>query len=289
MSILFTCPHCGTQTNVADEYAGQTGPCAACGKPITVPGGASCAAGPAKSSSSGWIIVLAVVGGVGVLMLLVCAGLLLPAVQAAREAARRVACVNNMRQIGLGLMNFEAAHKRYPNYSDPRAPEGEPISWRVELLPQMEQGYLHDQYDPNQPWDSPVNGTIADPMPTIYRCPSSGNAAPLETDYLGVSGPGAVFQEKGNVSMKDIRDGASNTIVVIESHPSGIHWMEPADAKTEDFDPLGASPLSSAHPGVANAVFADGSVRSLSDDIDPAALKAMTTIQGGEQAPPGAF
>ena len=91
MPILFTCPHCGTQTNVDDQYAGQSGPCASCGRTITIPlsGGMAPAYAPPTKSSSGPIIVIVIVAVLAIA--LVCGGilvaLLLPAVQAAREAA----------------------------------------------------------------------------------------------------------------------------------------------------------------------------------------------------------
>ena len=86
MSILFTCPHCGKQTHVADEFAGRSGPCAGCGKTITVaPSGAGfCPMPPARSSGMPIAVVIAIVLGVFVVCGGVLVALLLPAVQAAR-------------------------------------------------------------------------------------------------------------------------------------------------------------------------------------------------------------
>ena len=95
MPIPFTCPHCGLETTVADQYAGQTGPCSRCGKPITIPGTPGAPGTPfyppPKPASKAPILIIAL--AVAVPVVLVCGGilvaLLLPAVQAAREAARR--------------------------------------------------------------------------------------------------------------------------------------------------------------------------------------------------------
>ena len=110
MSIRFTCPHCGHVTDVAEQYAGQTGPCAGCGKPITIPGTPTGDAfyppPPRRSGIPVWAILLIVVG-CSIPVLAICAGLLLPAVQAAREAARRVACNNNLHEISLALLQYE--------------------------------------------------------------------------------------------------------------------------------------------------------------------------------------
>src|SRR5687768_5427786 len=107
MPIQFACPACGKQTTVADQYAGQTGPCAGCGKPVTIPFATGSPSYPSYQSSSGAAaaagagigigMILLIIGGALVLTL-VCGGvlvaLLLPAVQSAREASRRIQSTN---------------------------------------------------------------------------------------------------------------------------------------------------------------------------------------------------
>src|SRR3954471_4215568 len=106
MAIPYSCPHCGKQFSVAEQFAGQTGPCAGCGKPITIPlpaGSVSYAAPPAKSGGGMALVAFGIVGAL--VVLLACGGillaLLLPAVQAAREAARRMQSANNLKQLVL--------------------------------------------------------------------------------------------------------------------------------------------------------------------------------------------
>jgi hypothetical protein len=102
--------------------------------------------------------------------------LLLPAVQQAREAARRTQCKNNMKAIALAMHNY---HDTYGSFPPAYIPDenGKPMhSWRVLILPMLDQQFLYSQYDFDQPWDSPANRSVMDRMPAIYGCPSSPDA-----------------------------------------------------------------------------------------------------------------
>ena len=121
MPILFTCPHCGRQTDVADQFAGRTGPCAACGQLITIPGPvylspASVAEVPERSARGPWgmVWIIAVTAGILLLGVGVPLALILPAIQAAREAARRTQCHNYLTQIGMSLQNYHDTYKVFP-------------------------------------------------------------------------------------------------------------------------------------------------------------------------------
>jgi len=291
MPIQFTCPHCGTQTNVAEEYAGQSGPCAQCGKTITVPAAAAPRGyTPPPKSSSGvpLVVVLVIAGGV----LFVCGGilvaLLLPAVGAAREAARRAACSNNLKQIGLAMHMYHETYKCFPPaYIADK--NGRPMhSWRVLLLPFMEQEVLYRQYNFKEPWDGPNNSRLVGMIDNVfYRCPSEDSTMNRsETSYVMIVGPGTISDGPTPTQMGQIADGTSNTIMLVEVAGSGIHWAEPRDLKLEEItfvvnEGVGNG-IGSRHPGVANVVFCDGSVRSIDKSIDPESLRGMTTIAGGE-------
>src|SRR5262245_48949678 len=160
MAISYSCPHCSKQFSVADQFAGQTGPCAACGKPITIPM-ATGGSGGAVAAGVGIGVTLLVVFGVAVIGMLMCAGVLvarlLPAVQAAREAARRMQSTNNMKQISIALINYNDVYGTLPPAVVSDA-SGKPLySGRVLLLPFLEQDSLFNQFHKDEPWDSPNN------------------------------------------------------------------------------------------------------------------------------------
>lgn len=300
MPIQFTCLHCGHQTLVADQFLGQTGPCANCGKPITItapvvapsmqPAAGAYAVPPKRSSAPIFLLVLAVV----LMGALVCGGvlvaLMLPAVQAAREAARRVQCMNNLKQIGLALHCYHDTFGCFPPAYIPDENGRPKHSWRVLILPYLEKGYLYDMYDFDEPWDSPGNLVLLDMMPDVYRCLSDGDDVSSETSYMMIVGPGTISDGPTPCRLRDVRDGLSNTIAVVEVAHSRTNWLEPQDLDSTTLsykinDPLGGG-ISSNHPDGANILFADGSVRFVNDTTSSDEVAAMSTIAGGEETDP---
>ncbi|MEO0531490.1 MAG: DUF1559 domain-containing protein [Planctomycetota bacterium] len=154
-------------------------------------------------------------GAVAVTGILV--ALLLPAVQAAREAARRAKSTNNLKQILLALLNYESANGHFPPQAI-HADDGTPLlSWRVAILPYLEEQDLFDRFKLDEPWDSPHNAALLPEMPAVYHDPSSA-AEPTDgkTDYLGVAGPRAIFDTSTEgVKLAAVTDGLSMTIAVV--------------------------------------------------------------------------
>jgi len=222
------------------------------------------------------LVVLFFCGGIGI-------ALLLPAVQSAREAARRAQCTNNLKQIGLALHNYHSALGCFPPaYIADES--GQPrTSWRTMILPYLEQAALYDAYDSNKPWDDPANQRVVDTAIPVYRCPSDPSPSKTDTCYVMVVGPGMFSDGPDPTRMSDITDGTSNTIMVVEIENSGIKWAEPKDITAEELlAQLSGSGIKSPHPAVFNVLFCDGSVRALSTTIDAEALRAMLTRSGGE-------
>ncbi len=179
--------------------------------------------------------------------------LALPAVQTAREAARRANCCNELKQIGLALLNYHDVNGCFPPaYIADK--NGKPMhSWRVLILPHLEEAALYKAYDFTEPWDGPKNRKLLGACPPLYQCPSDPIAhAPgsTQTSYVAVVGRNAAWP--GAKSRKIGPDFAtSNTIMVVEVANSGIQWSEPRDLSLDAFGAAGtkspALTLSSNH------------------------------------------
>jgi prepilin-type processing-associated H-X9-DG protein len=204
--------------------------------------------------------------------------LLLPAVQSAREAARRAQCVNNLKQMALAFHNYHSANNSFPAHAI-YSKDGKPLlSWRVAILPYIEQEPLYREFHLDEPWDSPHNKALIERMPPTYACPT----APVQrgmTPYQVAVGKGAMFEGKQGIGIAEVTDGTSNTILVAESK-TPVTWTKPDDL---ELDPDGPPPrIGSYHPGGANTAFADGSVRFIKDTINQGVLRALFTRNGGE-------
>lgn len=207
-------------------------------------------------------------------------GLLLPAVQASREAARRMSSSNNLKQILLAFHNYHDTYRNFPAAIQ-RDPQGQPLlSWRVAILPFIEQAELYNEFHLDEPWDSEHNLKLLDRMPNIYADPSL-KLPPGMTIYQVPTGDGLLFEPSAVVKFAQVTDGTSNTIAAFEANAEvAVPWTKPADAKIDPANPLAV--MAKHRPGGFNAAFADGSVRFISSQIDPQMLWALLTRAGGE-------
>lgn len=286
MPIPFSCPHCGKQFSVAEQYAGQTGPCAACNQPITIPGkpAANYAVPPSSGGGIGGGLLALFLGLMGVLV--VCGGillaLLLPAFQAAREAARRAQATNNSKQILLALHNYHDAYGTLPPAVVTDA-AGQPLySGRVLLLPFLEQEALYRAFDLDKAWDSPENLQLSQTIIPTFMDPSSPINLPGQTNFVFVTGKGTAFEAGQMSKLTDILDGTSNTLVIVELKNSGISWAEPKDLDISQ--PMSLPPGN--HPGGNIVGFADGSCRFLSGNVPPTLIRDLATKAGQEASFP---
>jgi hypothetical protein len=223
-----------------------------------------------------------VTGAVSSLMILpIMVALLLPAVQAAREAARRSVSLNNMKQISLALLTHETLQKTFPPAGG-GAEEGSQLSWRVHILPYLGEQDLYEQFHLDEPWDSEHNRALFARMPAVFKDPNL-RLPQGETSYLAVTGPGTAFGDgTAAPSIRDFTDGLSTTIMFVEANPDqAVVWTKPADWKFNPDNPTNG--LGKARLGGFLAAFADGSTDFIQNQSDPVKVRALMTRDGDEQ------
>jgi prepilin-type N-terminal cleavage/methylation domain-containing protein/prepilin-type processing-associated H-X9-DG protein len=256
------------------------------------------------------VVVLAVFAGL--------IALVLPAVQSAREAARRSQCASNLRQAGIALHGYHGAFNAFPAGGwiyVPTQPgtRNMNIGWSAVVLPWLEQRALYDASNLSFPYGGAANSTAGHTVVRVYLCPSEPRAALwnrdtadlydfADGDYGGMFGPrglgdpafrnnpprGPMIFNKV-IPLAQIRDGASQTIQLGED-PEAIHalWMSGHNVFDQAF-PINARPaeefgeeFASHHPSGVNTLFCDGSVHFLRDECDPRTLAALCTRNLGE-------
>jgi RNA polymerase sigma factor (sigma-70 family) len=153
------------------------------------------------------------------------------------------------------------------------------LSWRVELLPYLEQDALYQQFKRDEPWDSPHNLKLLKYMPKVYAPPGVTTRTPYTTYYQVFVGKGAAF-EKQHLALlpQSFPDGTSNTILVVEAG-SPVPWTKPEDLHFAADEPL--PELGGLFPNVFNAAFADGAVYTLSKKADPEMLRRAIVRDDG--------
>lgn len=165
--------------------------------------------------------------------------------------------------------------------------DGKPLySWRVLLLPYIEEQELYQDFHRNEPWDSPHNLRLLSRMPTTYAPPpgKARKVPPYHTVCHVFVGKGAAFEGREGLRLRtDFPDGTSNTLFVVEAGPP-VPWTKPADLPYDPDQPL--LELRCLFNDGFRAAFVDGSVRWIRKDIGEAALRAVITRNGGEELGP---
>ena len=298
---------------------------------------------PSGSRRQGFTLIglLVVIAIIAILI-----SLLLPAVQQAREAARRTQCRNNLKQIGLALHNYHDVHNTFPSgwiavdagaHSPHEGLNG--AGWATMILPFIDQGNLYEEFDSSLAIEDAANATFrgtlipsfscpSDPQPDFWEIEEEGSPGTVLAElpianYVGVFGtpeldgcenaPGSfpvsnagqcvgdgMLYHNSSISIRDIRDGASNTLFIGErlTNPADgwySTWVGMVSEGEEAFQRILGSAdhvpndpaahfddFSSNHTGGALFVLGDGSVHFVSESIDHDVYQSLVTRSGGE-------
>jgi len=203
-----------------------------------------------------------------------------PLMRMAMPVPREARNQNNLKQIGLALHNY---HDTYRGFPDPaiRDAEGKPLlSWRVAILPFVEQAELYNQFRLDEPWDSEHNLALVEKMPPVYKHPSS-EAPAGQTVYQAIVGEEIGLMLEGQTGFRNITDGTSNTIAAVEVEDEfAVPWTKPEDVAIDPNDPWPA--LGGHNTEGVNVLFFDGSVRLIPYWLEPDKLWHLLTRGGGE-------
>ena len=187
-----------------------------------------------------------------------------------REQAEQ--SMKNMSAIIEALNNYEATHKEFPRRML-MTKDGNPgLSWRVAILPLINEEKLYAEFHLDEPWDSAYNRPLVDKMPAVYQSPMT-KAEPGRTNYMAVVGPQAVLADNAPIKARMIVDGTANTVAIVEANDA-VEWTKPEDYVPSKDDP--AAGLGKLHPkGHFLAGFPSGNVDFVPTELGAKSLNSM--------------
>jgi hypothetical protein len=191
---------------------------------------------------------------------------LVPAPQAdARAPQAGVEHSNNLKQIALAMHSYHDANKRLPAAAVYDKDGKALLSWRVLILPHLEQAALAKEIKMDQAWDSDDNKKVLAKMPAVFGPIGTKEEDMGKTYYRVFTGPGTVFDGTKGIGLVTIADGTSNTILVVEANEA-VEWTKPDELPYKDKEAL---PKLGGHTkGGFAVVMCDGSVMNFRQDFD---------------------
>jgi hypothetical protein len=200
---------------------------------------------------------------------------------------------NNLKHIGLALHCYHDVYGAMPDAAIRDAKGKALLSWRVAILPYVEQGNLYNQFKLDEPWDSKHNKKLLDSMPDLFAPTVQGKKGKTNATYYQVfTGPDTMFDPKAargsgaatlNLRLTQITDGTSHTAMVVEA-AKPVPWTKPDDLAYDAKKPL--PKLGGLFREGYHVVFADGSIRMVARSAKERDLRAMITPNGGEKFSP---
>ena len=200
-----------------------------------------------------------------------------------QTASARQRSANNLKQIGLAMHRYLDNNGVFPAAAIVDK-KGKPLlSWRVAILPYIEQDNLYKQFHLDEPWDSEHNKKFIKTMPKIYALPYTDGAKPGETNYRVFVGNGSVFDMVQGCKISEITDGTSNTIFAFEGAES-TPWTKPDEIEFDPKKPM-IKHLRFQDNSACNLLFCDGSVRTVSSKLSEEILRLLIQKDDGMVIP----
>jgi RNA polymerase sigma factor (sigma-70 family) len=197
------------------------------------------------------------------------------------QAGARAISANNLKQIGLAFHNYEATYTFFPAHAiyskDGKTPL---LSWRVAILPYIEEAELYKKFKLDEAWDSPHNKKLIPLMPKLYAGVGASKAKEGETHYQIFTGPDTAFEGAKGIAIRNIADGTSNTILALEAKDAVI-WTKPADLTLPN-DKTKLPAVGELFEKGFNVLFFDGSVRFVARTVEPAVIRVHVTPKAGD-------
>ncbi len=299
MPHLFTCPHCQTKTLVDDQFSGHVGRCVTCDQPIEIPNFHVDSETQSQSthrigSSLSPMARRLIAATLGVIALAGLAGVLYrygaPAIATLATGRDRAIAIKNLEQIASALNSYAADHNGVYPLPIVRDSAGKPMhSWRVAILPYLNEPQLYTSYNFDKPWDDPENMLIVESMPNVYATPQQGPWSGYDCKYQLVSGDRTLFPRSGPLGPKSLIDDPTKTALVVEglprSNPPSV-WTEPNEMEFAIMTgAIGGSPeaeIGGVTEGGVVIATVDGAGHFLTETTAPEIVRAILTANGGE-------
>ena len=207
----------------------------------------------------------------------------LSAVQQFSTGNHRPNAFNSLKQIALAMHNFHDVFGHFPPQALADANGNRLLSWRVMILPYLDQAPLYTEFHLDEPWDSVHNLQLVSKMPAVLKSlgQPSEKSEPGKTRFVAPLTKDSPFGRAGAVRIQDITDGTSNTLMVVEaSADKAMIWTKPEDILIDENNPLN-SIIAKDTNGFA-ACLCDGAARFFSRDLNQGVLQALLSVSGGE-------
>lgn len=248
---------------------------------------------------------------VGIVVLVLTAGLLMAAIGKIREGGERMKCENNMKQLCLAAQTYSSTYRTFPpaGLPNPALPPEKRLSWQYALVPYVESVCFYDPHNDGEGWESLDNRHRAIAGYFFCSCPAFVNSSPKSvfafTNYIGILGLGkdaglvsvndprrGAFSFNNDLNLKDLEGRINNLLLVLETTRVEGAWTAAGYPTSRGIEENGTPLLGKdgqfggIHADGVNAGFANGSVRLLSYTIDPGVLRAIATVQGCKEVSP---